>query len=708
MFTSMSRRFSLLPVSNALLALLAVVALLGTSAQAQFEGKVHLQPTLLADTATVVAGKPFTVGLLLKMDPGWHTYWEYPGEYGFALTAQWQLPAGFEAGPIQWPLPTLEIDGDDISYVYEKEVMLLVEITPPPQLPAGELDLAADLKWQVCEKTCIPGSGHVDLKLAGGAQTAPANAETFTHWRALLPKPDAPFARKWDLSNPKELRLVLDQAPADPKLEFYPLPPAGTTPGRPKVNAPAAAGHREISVPLEQHKPPQTPWRGVVAAVKADGSREAWVVADDQKGTATPPPPAAGTTLSEPVKDSRGLGGMLVLAFFGGLILNVMPCVLPVIALKIFGFVRQAGHEPQRVFRLGLAFVAGVFTFFLGLALAVIVLHWVGRGFNWGFQFQNGYVLAGLTALVFVFGLNLLGVFEVTLAGGATNTLSELSSKEGYGGAYLHGMFTTLLGTSCTAPLLSPSLGYAVTQSAPVIVLLFLTVAAGMSLPYFLLTAQPAWLKYLPKPGMWMERFKQVMGFVMLAVGVWLFTQFSTRGPEAVTALSWYLLLLGVACWLMGVLTNRAVATAIVVVAALGGYFALLHGRVEAMPSSGAVVSSPEGIQWIPFSEEKLSTAVARGEPVFVDFTASWCWNCHVFEKAVLETQPVRDAFRSHKIVPLRADWSNGDPEISRWLKRFNRVGVPLYVLYRPGEAQPMVFDALTTNIVLSSLATIK
>ena len=388
--------------------------------------------------------------------------------------------------------------------------------------------------------------------------------------------------------------------------------------------------------------------------------------------------------------------------------MNVMPCVLPVIALKIFGFVSQAHEAPGRVFRLGLAFNAGVFAFFLCLAVAVARLK---TAFNFGYQFQNPYILAGLIALVFVFGLSLIGVFELSLGSSAASKLSELSGREGYGGAFLHGMFTTLLGTSCTAPFLGTSLGFAVTQSTPVIFLLFIAIAAGMSLPYLLLTARPGWMRFLPKPGVWMERMKQIMGFAMLAVAVWLFGILGLRGPQVVAGMSWFLLTLGLASWLFGLMHGPFFTRLAVILLPAAGYWFFLHGKLATpMAAPGGVIqNTPGGIAWEPYSEERLAEARAKGLPVFVDFTAEWCVNCHVYEAAVVDTEEVRAKFREKKIVALKADWTNtDDPVVTRALKSYGAVGVPLYVLYRPGEAKPVVHDALTKGLLLSELNKIK
>lgn len=678
-----------------LLCVLALFAafLAPTPAQ-ELDGQILVAPSLIADSTKIAPGKPFTVGVRLKMAPGWHVYWQHPGESGGPPKIEWELPDGFQAGAIQWPFPRAYLDeGDLLTYILENDLVLPVEITPPAQIPPGEVTLKAKLNWLVCEKICVPGEGAISLTLPTGGDGAPANADLFAKARAQMPKTgDAPFQVAWE---PKAdaLTVTISGLPRDVAAEFFPLPPPGVKPGQPKASTSTAEGKRSITFPLEGAATSAAPWQGVVVTTK-ESTREGWQVAMAAATLASAPelPPAA----------AHGLGWALLLAFLGGLILNIMPCVLPVIALKIFGFVKQAGQEPERIFKLGLAFTAGVFAFFLGLAAVVAVL---GRAFNWGYQFQNPWLFTALIALVFVFSLNLLGVFEIALSSSATTTMSELSGREGYGGAFLHGMFTTLLGTSCTAPFLAGSLGFATTQPAPIVFLLFAAIASGMSLPYLLLTARPGWLKYLPKPGVWMERAKQIMGFVMLAVVVWLL---STRSADAMAAVSWFLLFVGFACWIYGAFARSALTWLVIAAVIAGGYFFFLADALARPATRSALKSSPDGLPWQTFSEEAVAAAIARGEPVFIDFTADWCVNCKAYEKLVINTEPVKRAFAERKVTLFKADWTDGDPEISKALKRFGRVGVPLYVLHRPGEAKPVVLDALTTGILLGELAAIK
>jgi thiol:disulfide interchange protein DsbD len=379
-----------------------------------------------------------------------------------------------------------------------------------------------------------------------------------------------------------------------------------------------------------------------------------------------------------------------------------------VIALKLFNFTRQAGEDPRKVFRLGLTFCGGVFAFFLGLALAVIGLQRAGSSLNWGFQFQNPWILLGLLGAVFVFGLNLLGVFEITLSSGASQRLSELSAREGHGGAFVHGAFTTLLGTSCTAPYLGVTLGFAASQPAPKVIAIFLTIAAGMSLPYLILTANPALLRLLPKPGVWMERLKQFMGFIILAVAVWLLGVLGdTRGVAAVQGASALLLALGMGCWLIGTLRTRAWALVwSVLLCGAALWFFVWPALREDNSRNQTAVTSPnrEAEIWEPFSPERLESELQKGTPVFVDFTASWCLNCKVNEKVTLSRQDVLTAFRNKGVVLLKADWSDGDPVITAELRKHERVGVPLYVLHAPHQAPVRFPEILKPQTLLDAL----
>jgi thiol:disulfide interchange protein len=681
--------------------LLALTALLWSVSPAPaqfFAGPPKAAPSLVADTAEVEPGRAFTVGIRFKLEEGWHLYWLFPGDSGAAPQVEWELPPGFEAGPIQWPLPhLLRAEGDLFTNVYEEEVMLPVEVRPPVAVPATPFVLKAKLKWYVCKETCLPGAEEVSLELKAG-KAAPANGELFSFWRGRLPEAGhAPFETAWKKTQ-GGWQVTVRGKGVNEKTELFPIPPTGQTAEHPER---LGAGVGEVAFLVRASEPALSAkgWSGLVVLNLGDGVRKGWEVPETTgKTVALPDAAATGDELPQ-----GGLIGVLWAAFLGGLMLNLMPCVLPVIALKILGFTQQAGQDPKRVFRLGLSFCAGVFTFFLFLAGAVIGLKSAGSGLNWGFQFQNPWILTGLTSAVFVFGLNLIGVFEITLSGGTNAALSTLAGKQGHTGAFMHGAFTTLLGTSCTAPYLGVTLGFAMSQPAPIVVAIFLTIAAGMSLPYLVLTSNPTLLRFLPKPGLWMERLKQLMGFVMLAVAAWLLGVLgNARGLEAISGACAFLLVLGFCCWLLGILHNRTLALCVALLLAAGGFFLFLHTPLSTGPGSARTTNS-EG--WEVFSPERLQAERAAGRPVFVDFTADWCVNCKVNERVALGRPEVLAAFEKRGVVKLKADWTSDDPVVTAELKKFGRASVPFYLLYAPGAAEPQVLPSLLTpGIVLNAL----
>jgi thiol:disulfide interchange protein DsbD len=527
-------------------------------------------------------------------------------------------------------------------------------------------------------------------------KAAPDNAELFSTFKAQLPRDAAPpFQVSWDRSKANEFSLLIKGLAKDFNAEFFPLPPTkDAKPGHQAISAIAEDGTRTITFPVESGAP-NLPWRGVLVTGQVGTPREGWTLDATTSAVAKPADIAAASAGKAPAN----LATLLWSAFLGGLILNLMPCVLPVIALKIFGFVQQAGQDPRRIFRLGLAFVAGVFAFFLSLAGLIAILRVNGIGLSWGAQFGHLGTLIALIVLIFLFGLNMLGVFEITLGSSTASKLSELSSKEGVGGAFLHGMFTTLLGASCTAPFLGVVLGVAFTGPAHISFLLFTAIAAGMSLPYFLLTANPAWMRFLPKPGAWMERLKQVMGFVLLGVVVWLLGVLGAHGNDKVTAVSAFLLLLAMACWIYSSFQRSAISWLCIVALVAGGYFRFLHPKAE----------DKDRIVWQPWSEARIAEAIKAGEPVFVDFTADWCLNCKAIEGAVIETKPVRAALKEKKVLTLKADYTKYDPVVKATLNRFGRAGVPLYIIYPGGQTDPVVLpETPTRGDILAELDRIK
>ena len=662
----------------------------------------------MADTNAVVPGKPFTVGLLLRMAPGWHTYWKFSGDAGLPTEMKWKLPPGWKIGDIQWPIPLKTNDPGDIeTYGYENEVLLMQEITPPGKIDSSSANLSTEANWLVCEKICIPGGATLQLDLPVASTSQPANTDVFARYRRLVPQnlPGSGVARAdWSRVGPDlRLKITSETLAKYPAVDFFPLPEQETIVGHPAVQS---RNNNEIvfRIPLESAPKDLSSMAGlVVFAQQPNGDdRAAWQI--------TSAPPVSG-----PSPPAHGIFMFLLFGFLGGLILNLMPCVLPVISLKIFGFVQQAGQSRQKIFRSGIAFTFGIFAWFIALAVLLIALKGAGRDVTWGgFQFTNPYFVLALSVIVLVFALNLFGVFEVSLPQSVTRNLLSTSERKDLLGSFFQGVFATVLATPCTAPFLGTALGFAFTQSAAIILAMFIAIAAGMSAPYFLLSAQPAWLRFLPRPGPWMVHVKQFMGFLLLATLLFLlYVLGAERGLEGAIWASCFLLVISVACWMKGafvVPTASAVKRIVVLVLMLllmigsGVYF--IGDKFQ----SAKIASADSQLRgdWQPFTPERLQTELEQGRTVFVDFTAAWCLTCKFNEASVLEAQDVRDAFQRHGIVKMKADWTNGDPVITKLLQHFGRPGVPLYVLYPAKNEEPIVFpEVLTKGMVLEKLETV-
>ena len=467
-----------------------------------YEGRELVKAKLLADTDAVVPGKAFTAGLLLHMVPAWHTYWKFPGDAGIPTEMKWNLPADWKVGPIQWPIPLkLNEPGDIQIYGYHDEVLLMQQITPPASRAGKTVRLKADASWLVCEKICIPGNATLQLDLPVGTQSAPANQELFARYQRALPQPwpDAKVASyNWQRSGANLILTLNSQALSNyASVEFFPLPEGNIVVGHPKTES-IANGKVQIRVPLESQEAKITSLNGLVVFGRTENGtdRNAWSL---NTGAAMADARSAASSNAP-----QSVFKLLLFGFLGGFILNLMPCVLPVISLKIFGFVRHAGDSRRRILRSGLAFIAGIFAWFIGLALVLVVLKSAGHELTWALQFTNPYFVLVMSAVVLVFALNLFGVFEISLPQSATASLMDVTAREGDAGSFFQGVFATVLATPCTAPYLGTALGFAFTQSSAMILVMFAAIAAGMSAPYLLLSAQPAWLRFLPKPGPWM------------------------------------------------------------------------------------------------------------------------------------------------------------------------------------------------------------
>lgn len=710
-------------------AVAAVAFALTAITQAQPNTSVNL----LLDAAAARPGDTVFAGIVLESAPNWHTYWRNPGESGAATKIDWALPSFITAGDIMWPPPEEHVAGGLTTYVYHGKTMLIVPLTVSSNAVPGQYEVTAKVDWLECYEECVPGESTVKARLEiATEQRASPHADQINDWLKQIPRryPDLQVISYWN-QNPagdiNELAIVVAANTNIQPANFIAHPIDGVE-VLPAVQLKTTAqGETRLlkKVKLYGAGLPQSIggilWRPGKVLEKPVAVEVELKPASSAKAAQTATQTTAAPTTAHPASGVAALIAMLGLAFLGGLILNIMPCVLPVISLKILAFVQQSKESPRRVKKMGLLYGLGVVFSFLVLAGIVIAVQRAGGAASWGMQMQNPYFRFALLLVVTLVALNLFGLFEVGLGATVPGAASNLTRKGGPFGAFLNGVLATALATPCTAPFLTAALGFAFAQSsASVILLIFASAAIGLAAPYVLLSWQPAWLKFLPKPGPWMERFKVAMGFPMLATAVWLFDLTAPSfGDGGILWLGLLLVLVGVAAWVWGEFVQRSIgqrkiAPRVVIVFCLAGCAAILEGPLDwrhlnkHIATEAARQNTRGGIDWQPWSREAVEKARAEGRPVLVDFTARWCLTCKSNERFAIETSEVREKLRLINAVAFKADNTDPNPEITAELKKHGRAGVPLVVVYpRRADQPPIVLPTvLTPGLVLDALET--
>jgi len=687
--------------------------------------------SLLLSEAVAHPGDTVLAGVRLQMDPQWHTYWRNSGASGIPTAIQWDLPPGITAGEIQWPVPEKLPPDDLTTYIYETDVLLLVPLKLAPGMTPGAYELKATVSWLECKEQCVPGKAQATATLEVGAETkSSSNLELIQRWQKHLPLPGDGLGAVawWEAPAKGDLRPLLLQWNSGKALsaaDFFPLASDAFEVQGATERLPADAGQvrlrkmvkkfsgdwpREISGLLVQKDGDAGTGYDVSIAISDAGPTTTTVAAPSEAPSAAPRASLAATL-------NRPLWQMLLYAFLGGLILNIMPCVLPVIALKILGFVNEAQSHPRHVRRLGFVYAAGVLASFLALAGLVIGVQAAGHRAGWGMQFSSPQFVVVLILLVTLVALNLFGLFEINLSGRALGAAGALASRSGNAGAFFNGVLATILATPCTAPFLGAALGFAFTQRAPFIVLIFLTVGCGLASPYVVLSWEPAWLKLLPKPGDWMEKFKIAMGFPMLATAIWL----SGLLPAYYGKKSWwlgiFLVVVALAAWIYGQFvqrgqTRRGWAIGAVLVLLASGYVYALEGQLDwrrPLPADASAVAGPEtdgGIAWEKWSPRAVAHAQEEGHPVLVDFTADWCLTCQANKRIAIDVPAVRAKLKDIGAATFLGDYTRFPDDITAELNRFGRAGVPLVLVYPIGAGKPPIVlpELLTPGIVLQAL----
>jgi len=694
------------------LASLAAVAALVTpsGAAAQQRPPNHTQVSLLAEVESVQPGVPFWVGLRMLMDEHWHTYWENPGDTGLPTRIAWTLPEGFEAGSLESPAPERQAVGPLVNYGYEGEVIHLIRIQPPDEATGDSVTLRARVNWLECEEICIPAKADLELSLAvrPGPSKRGVAAPLFDAARERLPREAAGWSFEAGQRG-ETLSLVAQPPPGVDTLadvHFYVRDLDVVDYATPQKLVRQAEGFR-VEIARANSPADFDGLRGILVVEAADGSQQSLEVAAE-------PSDRAGALIGTPgVEAPAAAPAWLValgFAFIGGLILNLMPCVLPVLSLKVLGFVRDSANDEGGAWRHGLAFTLGVLSFFWILAVALLALRAGGEQVGWGFQLQSPGFVVFLACLFFAIGLNLFGVFEIgeglTAAGQAT------VGKSGLAGSFWSGALATVIATPCTAPFMGSALGFTLDQPAWVSLTVFTSLGLGMASPYLLLSLFPGLVRFVPKPGAWMETFKQVMGFPIMATVIYLVWLFGRQtGLNAVGLLLAGLLLIALGAWIYGrgalppsgrrVWANVMAAVFVLIGLALG--FSQAQASPQTRSEGGVLVE--HGIAWEPFSPARVAELRASGTPVFIDFTADWCLTCQVNE-AVAFTDEVRERFEQEGVAMLKADWTLRDDVITQALAGYGRRGVPVYVLYGrdPGAEPHLLPEVLSPGIVLDAI----
>lgn len=688
----------------------------------------HVRVSLLADHARVAPGQTFRVGLHFELERGWHVYWRNPGDSGEPPSVAWRLPDTVKAGPLAWPRPVRLRVGPLVNFGYEGSVLLAAPLELTDRVRAGQkLPIGAEVSWLVCRESCVPGRARLSLDIPV-ASAPDVDPRAWARFETMSPGPVPRIHLRYDADD-ETLRLALPAAlelGATATFEFFPAT-AGIIAASAQPSRTRRGAGWQLAFRLEENAPAPLPeaLEGLLVVRDAAGpqqrgasERARWVVA--RRGTeAQARQSAAGVTRQPAAQGRLSLGLVLLLAFVGGLLLNLMPCVFPVLSLKV---VALSSHREDSVAlrRHGVYYALGVVLSFVSLAALLLVLRGAGEELGWGFQLQSPRFVVLLALLFFALGLNMAGVFEIGLA----LTRMAGSSAAGHGtnlGALSAGVLAVVAATPCTAPFMGSALGYALAQPAAAALAVFAMLGLGMAAPYLVLSTNPRLLARLPRPGRWMETFKQLMAFPLFGAAIWLAAVLSRlRGDAALIELLVALLLMGFALWLFGrsqrsvVARRRAVGLAATCVAALLALAVALDaaapaawapGRREHGTAAASATDPAEGL-WQPWSAERVARLRAAKRPVFVNFTADWCISCKVNERLVLRSDAVQRAFARHEVVALKADWTHEDPAITRALAAHGRAGVPLYLYYAPSADNPQVLPAvLTPDIVLDALA---
>jgi thiol:disulfide interchange protein len=661
----------------------------------------HLTVEMVSVAPAIAPGGTLQAGLLFTLEEHWHVYWINAGDSGDPPKVTWTLPAGITAGQMQFPIPSRLPLGPLMDFGYEDAVAFPIQLAAAQTLKPGPVHLDALVSWLVCREVCIPGKAHLGLNLtvdpAAPAPTQPIGA--LGEALNLIPKPPPP-SMKFNVTGGKnDFVLTLITGATESDAEFYPFDQEQINNAAPQSVEIIPNGVRLRVKRSEDLKTLPAQLHGLI---KLSDEKAYDVTAPVVAGEVPVAAPAGVTGKKATVVTTATAIG---LAFLGGIILNLMPCVFPVLFLKGLALVQSSGEERHRLRSHGLVYTLGILVSFWVIVAVLLILRAGGSQAGWGFQLQSPTFIVLLAAGLFFFALSLAGQFEIGLS--LTSVGGELAQKQGYTGSFFTGVLATVVATPCTAPLMGAAIGFALAQPVSIAFAVFTALGLGLAAPYMLLSFNPAWTRILPRPGAWMETLKQLTSVLLFGTVIWLLWVYgslyssgaggvSSLGVDRVAHLLWCLLALAIAGWVLGKWPARWPSTIAAVVLAIVGLAFPLY-----QPKDTTLV-------WTPYSQQALEQARTAGHPVFIDFTAAWCLSCQVNERAVLRSDEVQHQFADNKVTLLKADWTQYDPEITKQLTAVNRQGVPTYVIYpaNPQATPDVLPELLTKSIVLTALET--
>lgn len=724
---------------------------------AQF-GESHVKVALISDVQTIKKGEPFQLGVHLVMEDHWHTYWENPGSSGLPPSIALEDVVGLTIGEWQFPLPKrFKDDAGYVTFGYDEEALLIADATYTGEAPS--LKLVGKVDWLECKEMCIPGSQEVSLSLNMGTSEQASNQQAlFQKFKQLIPKPfelDAAFSYSGQLSGDvDQWQLTFEITPNRTNtfkkgdIGFFPLGVPEDLAGYKDHHIEAKGNGFVVTAQYEaygepipasltlsgvvalNHVSPPIAYRmPLTATFQAQGVPQA--AAELQPTSET----SFWRNLMTQDVTQLNLGLVLLIAFLGGLILNVMPCVLPVLSLKVFQIMQEAGDSVSHRITHAWVYTLGILTSFLVLAMFFIVGASMGHSMGMGFQFESPAFVIFMAALIFTMSLSFFGVFHIMAP--QSSSINNLTQKGGLQGAFFHGSFMTVLSTPCTAPGLGPIYGWVLSQNPITILAVFLTIGFGLAFPYLLLCHSPALMRFLPKPGGWMEQVKIALGFLLCGTVIWLVSVLDTlTGAAGVIGLLTLLLGLACAAYIYGKIqfSSRRMPgfVSMAAVMVFTGYLGMINlfdirnptaAKAEAdrflrlsvqaeLEKGGESLftalesqkTTADKIAWIPYSKESLEYFRANNRIVFLDFTAAWCITCKANEKLFINTRKVREAFAEHDVVTIKVDYTDMSEEITQKLRTFDRAGVPLYVFYPGNEDAIVLPEAINQGMLISAI----